>query len=137
MGVGSSNKKVEEKAPLIPKKTNKENNNIEYFPYILRIHSDLNTIEIELKTETENPISLDIKYFLNKFAHNNDKDYSCHLCGKNNENKIDYCNQCKKYICQNCKYCDNNNKSSLNHFNFRIIYYKSIYTCLTHKKRQI
>ena len=132
MGVGSSNNNEEEKYPLL-----KENNNIEYFPHILRIHSDLNTIEIELKTETENPISLDIKYFLNKFAHNNDKDYSCHLCGKNNENKIDYCNQCKKYICQNCKYCDNNNKSSLNHFNFRIIYYKSIYTCLTHKKRQI
>jgi hypothetical protein len=54
------------------------------------------------------------------------------LCGKNNENKIDYCNQCKKYICQKCKYCDD--KSSLNHLKFRIICYKSIYTCLTHKR---
>ena len=78
MGASSSKKKEEEKIPLILKEANKEKNNNKYFPHILRIRSDLNTIE--LKTEINNEINLDIKYFLDKFKPDND--YSCHLCNK-------------------------------------------------------
>ena len=131
MGASSSKKKEEEKIPLIPKKTNKEKNNNKYFPDILRIHSDLNTIE--LKTEINNEINLDIKYFLDKFKPDND--YSCHLCNRKNENKMYYCNQCNlnnKYICENCLYDEN--KHSKEHLNSCIIFYKSINICSTHNK---
>ena len=132
MGASSSKKKEEEKIPLIQKEANKEKNNNEYFPDTLRIHSDLNTIE--LKTEINNEINLDIKYFLDKFKPDND--YSCHLCNKKNENKMYYCNQChlnNKYICENCLYDEN--KHSKEHLNSCIIFYKSINICSTHNKK--
>jgi hypothetical protein len=121
MGASSSKKKEEEKIPLIQKEANKEKNNNEYFPDTLRIHSDLNTIE--LKTEKNNEIKIDIKCFLDKFKPDND--YSCHLCNTKNENKMYYCNQCNlnnKYICENCLYDEN--KHSKEHLNSCIIFYK-------------
>ena len=131
MGACSSKNKKEEKIPLIHKKANEKKNNNKYFPHILRIHSDLNTIE--LKTETNNEINLDIKYYLDKFKPDND--YICHICHIKNENKIYYCNQCNinnKYICQNCLYDEN--KHSKGHLNSCIIFYKSINICSTHNK---
>ena len=62
MSASSSKNKEEERIFLILKKASKEGKDInDYFPYILSIHSDLNTIK--LKTKTENTISLDIKNF--------------------------------------------------------------------------